>query len=622
MQDRQIDDRAPAPAAPVRFTPAIRFRHQQRLAAAVAFVCALLMLTPPRAGEQNLAVPVRFAQVTLAVRAPSLLRLDLPAGQYYVSPASLGYFSQNNEFVFTSDVQRGLVYGYVERDPLAPGDSRGAVYLVEISAPSDSDLFLSEYLQAIRQRVDQENLTANQLRLAREQDSAEAQKSRRLAAQPLGFTRQELSDGSFSAWVERVIHDYSDLLPEMPTALQAETLDQVELKRLYYQSEAASMDQMLASFELQMTLAQLPKPRIESLLQLGDSKTVQDGGLEQLRRMRDHWLLRQDELQQELAVSRQWLDRLDTVAPVSRQPQSLLKPMSGQLPALAPPGMSVDPRRQLERGAVSGRVAIAEAELNQIKETLRLADGLKRYIDQGGSGRDLQSFKMLAVPRSSFAPLSLDHLDGFALVENLSRDQGAGLPLLLKLARAFEGLDSEQPLRVPAMRKDEGLATRQLEVPYGLLLLDRSTRLAQAGVHAPQQAGRSVAEKGDGQAPSAADLNAQLNYVLSDPAASEMADSNLGYLAFLNWYGKLLLAAPSHGWASPAEDELSPGPAQSPAQTPAGRGGRQPGGGAKSAAADKPGTQKAGAKKAGAKKAGAKKASGKRAGDKKPGSWE
>ncbi len=548
----------------------------QPLLAGIALILGLLMLTPPQAGDQGLAVPVRYAQVRLSVRAPSLLRLDLPAGQYFVSPASLGYFSQNNEFVFTSDVQRGLVYGYVDRDPAAAvGDTRGAVYLVEISAPSESDLFLSEFLQSIRQRVDQENMAANQLRLAREQDSSEPLKARRLASQPLAFTRQELSEGAFADWVERVQHDYADLVDDMPAALQAETVDQIELKRLYYQAEAASMDQMLASFELQMTLAKLPKPRIESLIQLGDSSTVQEGGTKQLLRMRQNWVLRQEELQQELAQSRQWLERVGGRPSIGRQP--FTPPAGGgQLPSIGSGSLDLSPRTLLERSVISSRVSLAEAELAQINDTLRLADGLKRYIDQGGSGRSDDGFKMLSVPRSTFAPLSVEQLDGFALVESLSRDSGACLPLLLKLARAFEGLDTAKSISLPAMQKSQVLNGEDFEVSYALLLVDRSTRidLLASQADAPSAAADGKEQEGKtAEEATGPHLASQLEMILADPSGNDMADSNLGFVAFMSWYGDILTQRPGSAaqWAAPPIDP------KSGSDTPSGRG-RQPAG--------------------------------------------
>ncbi|MCC7476942.1 hypothetical protein IT575_00670 [bacterium] len=562
---RQSRQRAGRPSHPPR--PGLRLSPPLT---GLLLILALLMLAPPQAGDQGLAVPVRYAKVRLSVRAPSLLRLDLPAGQYFVSPASLGYFSQNNEFVFTSDVQRGLVYGYLPHDPAAaPGDNRGAVYLVEISAPSESDLFLGEYLDAIRGRVDQENLAANQLRLAREQDSSEPLKARRLAAQPLAFSRKELSEGAFSEWVERVLHDYGDLVDGMPAALQAETVDQIELKRLYYQAEAACMDQMLASFELQMTLAKLPKPRIESLIQLGDSSTVQEGGLKQLMRMREGWLLRQDELQQELAQSRLWLEGAGGRTSTGRQPFGF-PAAGGQLPDLGSGGLNINPRSALERSVISSRVSLAEAELREISQTLRLADGLKRYIDQGGSGRNNEGFKLLSVPRSAFAPLSVEQLDGFALVEGLARDNGACLPLLLRLARAFEGLDSAKSISLPAMQKQQVLNGEDLEVSYALLLVDRATRI---GGPEPAGMGRREAEPAGTEGGADAMLDKQLGLILADPSAGDMADSNLGFVAFMNWYGEVLRAGPESAsqWAAPAAPDKAPA-----AAADTGGNGRQP----------------------------------------------
>lgn len=521
--------------------------RRQRLALSLMLFCALLVLAPPRAGDQGLAIPVRYSQVRLGSRAPSLIRLDLPAGEYYVAPASLGYFSQNNEFVYTSDVQRGLIYGYIAHDPaVLGGDGRGAVYVVEIAAPSESDLFMEEYLKAIRERVNRQNMADNQLRIARERNEAEPLKSRRLAAQPLCFTRQELADGSFGNWVEQVVHDYPDLLGDMPSALQSETVDQVELKRLYYQQQAAMLDQMLASFELQMTLARLPKPRIESLLNVGDTSSVQSGGAEQLDRLRAVWNQRQQELQQELAQSRQYEDKLGSPGG-GRQPFGGLGSGGGQLPFLPATG-ATDSRTALKRAVIDGRNAIAEAELTQIKDMQRLADGLERYMAQGGAGQN-SGFKLMSVPRSSFELLSAEQLPDFALVEHLAADQGAGFPLLLKLARCFEGLDDAHELRLPSMQRQESMDAGESELAYGLLLLDRNRRAR--GSRPDSSEGGSV------NTPQAPDMTAQLAYVLADPSSAEMADSNLGFVAFMSWYCSLPLSSPALTQAaasSPAVD--------------------------------------------------------------------
>jgi hypothetical protein len=81
-----------APASRQQQNP---FCLDQRLRRALLTLCVIIGMVPLPAGPQgSLILPVHYGRIALADRNPVLLNLGLPGGEFFVSPSSLGYFTE------------------------------------------------------------------------------------------------------------------------------------------------------------------------------------------------------------------------------------------------------------------------------------------------------------------------------------------------------------------------------------------------------------------------------------------------------------------------------------------------------------------------------------------------
>jgi hypothetical protein len=178
---------------------------------ALATLCLfiLLGLVPLRGGDMELKLPVSYARVKLPARAPLTVQLPLPPGEYTVEPASLGYFNEHNEFIYTADEPRGLIFAR----------SGEKVVLVELQAPAQAEEFINDYLAAIRGGVAELNRQENQLLLTRQQYSARSSRAKQLASIPLSMGSDELAAGAIDEWCARCLGEGAAILGEAPLAL-------------------------------------------------------------------------------------------------------------------------------------------------------------------------------------------------------------------------------------------------------------------------------------------------------------------------------------------------------------------------------------------------------------------
>lgn len=254
-----------------------RIRLRQLLAplagaAAKLAACTLvlaLQLIPQAAGTRaSLDVPLYWHRLLLEQRAPALLQLELPAGEWQVTPESLGYFIEPDaggslRFVYAGEVPRGLIYGAY----------REGVAVLELSAPNDSEAFIDNHLAAIRDQVAELNARQNLLRLERRAHAARQSVPEQLAdelwAEPHG------GPGRPAASLSYQLRGQGETIL---AALAEEATVRARLKELYYSIQVARVDVWLAQFELQLALAGIPEPQFSELLSLGDSSMVRQIG--------------------------------------------------------------------------------------------------------------------------------------------------------------------------------------------------------------------------------------------------------------------------------------------------------------------------------------------------------
>lgn len=530
----------PAPFPVYAENPGPARLRRWRMLAVVA--CLLTVLIPLLAGPSNeLAIPVSYGRIELLERAPVVLELNLPAAEYQVAPASLGYFAGDGGFVYTADVARGVIFAR----------QRAEVVVLEITAAPSSETYLAQQLALIKQRVEEVNVRQNALLQARRDDPAAAAIS--LTHRGLWSRLGPDLDGPLT-------HDWAadlELRTEEADELRAEFISRARhralLKQLYYQVQAARLQLLLAEFDLQLALARLPRPDFEELVSLGDDAVVRSTVEIEIERLRRAWTSRQAALIRRRATDLASLDLLhrgeqavppDTTAggsalaitaPFTPQvafPHDPAQPPyvedGGEAPVSQLSGGPAVAIEELESSLLRARVVVASAELASLGERLAELAGAEQHVDSGG----LPTWTNLPRHAPHFERLQLNGLEelaDFAMVEQAARRPETALPSLLQLTRSFEADTTSTP---GGELIDWSPAPD--EVTYGMFVVDR----CKAGP-VETLADRSLNGR-SGEA-----LRAQLDAVIGFPADFDMAQYNLGLLQFLRWYAGLDPAAPS-----------------------------------------------------------------------------
>lgn len=482
-----------------------RWKHGAILTLALFFT--LLGLAPLRGNDVELQIPVNYARVKLPARAPALISIDLPEGTYTVSPNSLGYFNSANEFVYTADEPRGLIYA-------RSGDK---VTVLELQAPVKAEAFTKDYLHRIREAVTKLNARENELLQARQNFARASARPKQLAAIPLGMNSLDLAQG-FDDWLARCSEEGQGMLNQAQSALSRSAEERNELKRLHYESERADIELALRSFDLQLALARLPKPKFATVLGSGDSGRVHDQVLRELERRKKTYETRHAELEQQQRIDMQWLSGGNGLQAAANALAAGSVPVmvasSGELPQPLDVGLREDIQR--------ARLSLSTAELGYIDEALAKVNNAIAYVNSSGvvEGTELPKVN---VARSQFSVMRVSELENLAIVEPTAVHPAPASNLLLELAKVFEEPDNPREIKIDDGGNAFSLKSTPHEVGYGLLIVDRCRRIE------TKSAGR----------PDSDELLAKLGKILDKPAQYGAADNDLGYLEFIHWYSAL-----------------------------------------------------------------------------------
>ncbi len=496
-----------APSKPVVYWKPAPFavyapdRRRIWLEHALALCCLLVFAAAlaPRPADRDAAllVPVAYHRLQLEQRAPAVVALNLPGGDYSVEPQSLGYFTPGGKFVYTAAVARGLIYG-------RSGDT---AYIMELAAPEDSRAFLEFHLDQIRAGVLEQNRLANLLVQARraaqeiddEQERAVIKAYRELGAGALHAGAAE---------AEALLRQAQSQPSQAQHALARYSQRQAALKQRFYACRRAKVEVAGLQAMLQLALARLPEQPSSELLSLGDRQLVADS-------------LEQSLAQQERA----WRERLRSV-------QAELDSAPGEPPAVQPatgpagaahPAPAAPEAVELAGAMRAARRAILLAEAAELRQCL---DKLAQVRSRALTGRPpgWTDLPQLAFMPQELAQPSLAALPGYGMLLGLDGQPTPTLGLLRQLACRFES-------RLPAGGEPAPVLPQQgfpFELPYGLLAVDLAER----------RAGFADAGGRDGEAgPSV--MAQSLEAMLADPAAYGLASLDLAYVRCLAWYAAL-----------------------------------------------------------------------------------
>lgn len=298
-----LNRRDPFPFRPAPFPVYPEDIAQTRLRWLRSLVCGICLLTamvPFLAGPSNeLSIPVSYARLQLAERAPAVLDLDLPAADYSVAPASLGYFAGDGSFVYSADVARGVIF--------ATHDD--GIVVLEISVSPSAETYLARQLDSIKLGVDDVNAHQNMLLLAREENPETPALSRGCEAL-WDWLGPDLDGKLPPDWADALSLDAEET-GQLRRELVTLGRHRARLKQLYYDVQAARLQLRLAEFDLQLALARLPRPDFDGLMSLGDAELVRETAQQEVARLRTAWTARQAALIRQRGTDLARLDTLD-----------------------------------------------------------------------------------------------------------------------------------------------------------------------------------------------------------------------------------------------------------------------------------------------------------------------
>ena len=471
-----------------------------------------------------LTIPVYYDRIELDERSPVALRLDLPKAQYQVSPAGLGYFDEQQRFIYTADVSRGLIYAR----------NRQGVIAVELSAPQREPVYLEDRIERIRGRVEDINDIKNRLRLRR-----------------LSF---EEGRNDFEESVDELWNGNSGTsgIPELETldwamhqqfpgqeldaarVLTDRARNLAELKQLWYESQFARLDLLVEQFDLQLGLAQLPRQQFEEMLSLGNAKLVRETMTGEIERLRSTWQARSIVLQDEMAGDLKVVNEVDSAAgklvPLLPGAGSAIGQLQGMDPLLTPTRSD----ELLRSSLAQTRTQVANAELQMIRNGMQKLTDAALHV-QAGVLPSWTEIREITVQPVRLELPSIEDLGLFARIGDSTVDPEQARDLLLELNRSFEE-DVNEELHEYNLSWGSEPENRELnsnQLAYGLLAVDSSKRGAGSAV---QRGGGSNLQ-----------LPALLEDILDRPDGYEVSQYELGYLKFMKWYAEL---DPDDGYGS------------------------------------------------------------------------
>jgi hypothetical protein len=471
-----------------------------------------------------LTIPVFYDRIELEQRSPVALRLDLPKADYQVSPVGLGYFDEQQRFIYTADVSRGLIYGR----------NRQGVIAIELSAPSREPVYLEDRLERIRGRVVNINDIKNRLRLRR----LSFEEGRNSFEESVDELWNGNTGDSGIPELETLDWEMQRLFPgrelEAARVLTDRARNLAELKQLWYESQFARLDLLVEQFDLQLGLAELPRQQFEELLSLGNTHLVRETMSGEIERLRTSWQDRGGILQLEMASDVQLVGEPEQPARGLAIPQPGLATSTG---GLSGPGTEGAARyadagkpqlndRLLRESLAQTRTQVASAEMEMIRRGMQKLDDATRHV-QAGVLPSWTEIREIAVQPVRLELPSIEELDLFARVGDSAVNPEQARDLLLDLNRSFEEDLNEElheyNLSWGGEQENRELTNNQLA--YGLLAVDTSTR----------SAGSAQQRSSAGNLP-LADLLAD---ILDSPQGYDVSQYELGYLKFMKWYAEL-----------------------------------------------------------------------------------
>jgi hypothetical protein len=475
----------------------VLLEHALALCCLLVFVAALL---PRPAGHEGaLALPVDYHRIELPERAPVVIAVALPAGDYDIEPESLGYFDKPGQFIYTAAVARGVIFGRVN----------GRAVVLEVAAPQDSQAFLQYHLDQIRAKVAELNHQENLLAASRTAAAAvRGQLDQAVAKQ---YAKLGARAGRVDLARAKAFARQAQATPaEARASLERLAEQQAEQKQLYYECQRTRLGILGQQAALQVALARLPEPHFNELLSLGDDQVVREAVQAELGRLEQAWQARADKLGREL-------DKLPPPAPVAADTEPA--PLPGMPPRIPDAPTQDDAAAELARVLRETRRTQLAGELAELKPCL---GQLARIRAQALSG---QPPAWTTLPRLKFTPRrlaqpSLASLPGYSAVLGLDGAPEPTLALLEQLARRFEGWPAAKGQR----RGKLGLPAEgyPFELPYGLLAIDQVLRNEEAAA-------------GKAEAPG---IDAGIQARLAFPDNFGLAQLDLAYLRCLDWYAQ------------------------------------------------------------------------------------
>ena len=521
-------------------------RRRRLVEYALALCCLLVFaaaLMPRPAGhDATFLVPVAYHRLQLKLRAPALIELGLPPGDYAVEPQSLGYFKQPGEFVYTAAVERGLIFGTTD----------GEAFILELAAPEESEAFLEFHLDQIREGVLEQNRLANLIAQARASladapgrvDSAVISEFEQLGADAIAAgadQAQALADAAQAGPAEAV------------AALERYAPRQAALKQRYYACQRARLDVLGQQAALQLALARLPEPPGTELLSLGDTELVAGTLERELAGIEDAWRERLRMLQVQLAA-----------APLDVMPAVVSNGLGGVLPPLPVEHAPAPGIADVAQAMHSAQRAIATTEALELRQSLeRLAQVRSRALTGRPPG-------WTNLPRLSFTPRklaepSLAALPGYGELLGIEGDTASILGLVRQLACRFEGRQAVEDEGMPRLAQQG----HPFELPYGLLAVDLASRRDKLeGATTAGIVGTSpdLEDKGERIEQAPYGIEYGLAEMLDDPDRYGLAALDLAYLRCLAWYARLGRDMETQAGAAALAGRVGAGVASFPAE--------------------------------------------------------
>jgi hypothetical protein len=536
-----------------------------RLPSATAAIAMLALFLPWPGGTYTvLRVPVQYKRVDLVKSEPIVLELALPAGEYQVEPASLGYFADDGagdvrRFVYSAEVPRGLIFGRPATKFVGGGTP---VFVVEVNAPDTGKDYLDVQLNTIRGKVAELNRQRNLLLQADQTNPARrSQFFKTIDAlwSNLSFTQRGLAD---AGWTAQVLRKYPGEVTKLEQLLAADSEARGELKARWYHTEQARIDLLLSQYDLQVSLARLPRRRSEQLLSLGKEQLVRETVLKQIEHLSRAWQKRRDELARLGELAQLELLRVESQlgsaapAPEGSGVASLLKLTTPGVPQTQP---AIPPKPRLEHAVMQAWLAVQAKELESIAAALPALERAKAHI-ASLPVNDVASLPRMAVAAPDFSSPTLEELRYYGELD-MGADPQMTAKILAGLAKQFETPPGEFPAE-PEMPETFGVVQRgrqmqkvlshgdvdtsPWEVAYGLLALERTTS---RGSIAPVDgavdavlASKAKAQVGlDPTVATRAAVAGQLDLILRNPDSRGLAAYDLAFLRFMRWYAGLEL---------------------------------------------------------------------------------